>query len=322
LRTLPCSSIYRAFVKGGNGLCCTIRKSTRSVRVDRGAVSPGGRGVRKATTATETVILRKNDSSTQPVFNTERWCDLMGDVLPVATRADTFPRKLGADNSPVRLAARPSSEDARVMSRWVGKRHACEKVSFFKTFSGTQRNKVSQSNDSSLASWSAWSANVVRAEVTREYIVKMGEKRCSHGRAKRNCEDCNPCPHGKVKHACVACKPCPHGKLKHNCADCTGCPHGKRKDSCAVCNPCPHGKRKSHCLQCTPCPHGKLKGNCFQCTPCPHGKLKSRCKVHRLPPREAEKPLRCVHPLPSRQAEGQLHGVQLLPSWQGENRLR
>ena len=169
--------------------------------MDRGAVSPGGRGVRKATTATETVILRKNDSSTQPVFNTERWCDLMGDVLPVATRADTFPRKLGADNSPVRLAARPSSEDARVMSRWVGKRHACEKVYFFKTFSGTQRNKVSQSNDSSLASWSAWSANVVRAEVTREYIVKMGEKLCSHGRAKRNCEDCNPCPHGKVKHA-------------------------------------------------------------------------------------------------------------------------
>ena len=34
----------------------------------------------------------------------------------------------------------------------------------------------------------------------------MGDKRCSHGRVKFRCADCNPCPHGKVKHKFAACK--------------------------------------------------------------------------------------------------------------------
>jgi hypothetical protein len=36
----------------------------------------------------------------------------------------------------------------------------------------------------------------------------MGEsvrKRCSHGKLKKNCADCNPCPHGKVKYDCADC---------------------------------------------------------------------------------------------------------------------
>ena len=33
----------------------------------------------------------------------------------------------------------------------------------------------------------------------------MARKRCSHGKLKRNCADCNPCPHGKVKGSCVDC---------------------------------------------------------------------------------------------------------------------
>ena len=64
-----------------------------------------------------------------------------------------------------------------------------------------------------------------------------GQKRCSHGKRKDQCKECNPCPHGHVKQNCAACNPCPHGKLKGHCADC---------------NPCPHGKVKSHCKDCTP----------------------------------------------------------------------
>ena len=45
-------------------------------------------------------------------------------------------------------------------------------------------------------------------------------KRCSHGRLKHHCADCNPCPHGKLKKHCVGCNPCPHGKNKYKCATC------------------------------------------------------------------------------------------------------
>jgi len=76
--------------------------------------------------------------------------------------------------------------------------------------------------------------------------MMAGHKRCSHGRRKYRCADCNPCPHGKLKHKCANCNPCPHGKLKSNCADCNPCPHGKLKYNCADCNPCPHGKRGLH----------------------------------------------------------------------------
>ena len=76
-------------------------------------------------------------------------------------------------------------------------------------------------------------------------------KRCSHGRHKHQCVDCNPCPHGKTKYHCVQCSPCPHGRLKYNCAACSPCPHGKLKGSCAICSPCPHGKRKDNCTKST-----------------------------------------------------------------------
>ena len=109
-------------------------------------------------------------------------------------------------------------------------------------------------------------------------LCVMGrKKRCSHGKRKDNCVDCNGCPHGKHKRLCADCKGCPHGKLKYNCAACKGCPHGKRKDSCAACNPCPHGKLKRNCVDCNPCPHGKMKRSCVDCNPCPHGKLKRFC---------------------------------------------
>ena len=48
----------------------------------------------------------------------------------------------------------------------------------------------------------------------------MGGKRCSHGKVKSNCAECNPCPHGKLKDKCAECNPCPHGKVKSNCALC------------------------------------------------------------------------------------------------------
>ena len=36
--------------------------------------------------------------------------------------------------------------------------------------------------------------------------MMAGHKRCSHGRRKSSCADCNPCPHGKLKYNCAACK--------------------------------------------------------------------------------------------------------------------
>ena len=100
---------------------------------------------------------------------------------------------------------------------------------------------------------------------------------CSHGKLKRICAACNLCAHGKRKHDCTVCNPCSHGKVKRKCAECTPCPHGKLKSSCTECKPCPHGKLKSSCAECTPCRHGKLKHGCVVCTPCPHGKLKHNC---------------------------------------------
>ena len=84
----------------------------------------------------------------------------------------------------------------------------------------------------------------------RERRVSSILKRCSHGRRKGACAECDPCPHGKVKSSCVACTPCPHGKVKGNCAACNPCPHGKRKYDCVACNPCPHGKLKNKCAAC------------------------------------------------------------------------
>ena len=94
--------------------------------------------------------------------------------------------------------------------------------------------------------------------------TRWEEKRCSHGKEKSNCAECNPCPHGKVK---------------SRCAECNGCPHGKLKDSCSECNPCPHGKLKSNCAECTPAltaAETQLRG------------------VQPLPSRQAEKELREV----------------------------
>ena len=111
----------------------------------------------------------------------------------------------------------------------------------------------------------------------RARAMSQKRKRCSHGRRKSDCVDCNPCPHGKLKRRCVDCTPCPHSKLKESCADCSGCPHSKQKHNCAACKACPHGKRKDICADCNPCPHGKLKSRCVDCTPCPHSKLKRDC---------------------------------------------
>jgi hypothetical protein len=83
-----------------------------------------------------------------------------------------------------------------------------------------------------------------------DVLCVMGRKRCSHGKVKQRCADCNPCPHGKVKHDCADCNPCPHSKLKRFCAACNPCPHGKLKRFCVDCNPCPHGKNKYRCATC------------------------------------------------------------------------
>ena len=105
----------------------------------------------------------------------------------------------------------------------------------------------------------------------------MWKKRCSHGKQKAGCVQCNPCSHGKLKRICAACNLCAHGKRKHDCTVCNPCSHGKVKRRCAACNPCPHGMLKSKCAACTPCPHGKRKSSCAECNPCPHGKRKYDC---------------------------------------------
>ena len=37
---------------------------------------------------------------------------------------------------------------------------------------------------------------------------EMDMKRCSNGRQKRQCVECNPCPHGELKRFCAQCNPC------------------------------------------------------------------------------------------------------------------
>ena len=96
-----------------------------------------------------------------------------------------------------------------------------------------------------------------RRAANNDRPVVMGMKRCSHGKRKDRCKECNPCPHGKVKERCAECNPCPHGKLKANCAACTPrkrCPNGKQKGSCVACKPCPHGKLSRAARSVTPAP--------------------------------------------------------------------
>ena len=68
-----------------------------------------------------------------------------------------------------------------------------------------------------------------------DVLCVMGHKRCSHGKRKDNCADCNPCPHGKRKGSCANCNPCPHGKVKKRCPACKAARAGQ---------PAPPRKRK------------------------------------------------------------------------------
>ena len=74
-----------------------------------------------------------------------------------------------------------------------------------------------------------------RAGTRRTRRMRIQRKRCSHGKLKHSCADCNPCPHGKVKYSCADCNPCPHGKRKTHCKVCNGCEHGKLKYKCVAC---------------------------------------------------------------------------------------
>jgi hypothetical protein len=127
-------------------------------------------------------------------------------------------------------------------------------------FLGTKR----QSNDSTLRFSARGAQTCARGGVVSRTCV-MGEKRCSHGRVKRQCALCTPCHHGRRKSCCAECTPCPHGKVKQNCLVCNSCPHGRVKSKCAECTPCPHGKLKYRCTACNPRPHGKRKGDCAAC---------------------------------------------------------
>ena len=166
-----------------------------------------------------------------------------------------------------------------------------------------EREKIPQS----YAPLFAWTTHSWRA-ARDDWPGVMGMKRCSHGRQKHQCMDCNPCSHGKTKYKCVQCSPCPHGKLKGSCVDCSACPHGALKRNCAQCNPCPHGKLKRWLRGVHPLPSRE-------------GEKQLRA-VQPLPPWEAERQLHGVHPLPSRQGEKQLLGVQPLPPWEAERQLR
>ena len=99
-------------------------------------------------------------------------------------------------------------------------------------------------------------------EMVKQLTANDGTARCSHGKLKNNCAECNPCPYGRLKRNCTLCNPSPRGKEKRKCADSSPCPHRRLKGSCTVCKPFPHCKLKKNCAKCTPCPHGRLKRGC------------------------------------------------------------
>jgi hypothetical protein len=53
-----------------------------------------------------------------------------------------------------------------------------------------------------------------------EKAHNMADKRCSHGRVRTQCMECDTCPHGRRRNMCALCNPCPHGKLRNKCGDC------------------------------------------------------------------------------------------------------
>ena len=56
----------------------------------------------------------------------------------------------------------------------------------------------------------------------------MSEKRCIHGRRKRQCRNCggsSTCPHASQKLHCLVCRPdraCDHGRIAKDCKECGG----------------------------------------------------------------------------------------------------
>jgi hypothetical protein len=123
-----------------------------------------------------------------------------------------------------------------------------------------------------------------------------GSAFCEHGKRKEYCKECGGsafCEHGKQKYYCKKCGGsafCEHGKQKRYCKECDGsafCEHGNRKQRCKECDGselCEHGKHKYYCKECGGsafCEHGKQKRYCIECDGselCEHGKQKYYCK--------------------------------------------
>lgn len=158
--------------------------------------------------------------------------------------------------------------------------------------------------------------NTLEDDKKEEELVKKTytEKKCSHGKRKRYCKDCNGssfCIHQRIKYGCIECKSvsiCEHNRVRSKCKDCGGsryCIHKKIKSMCIECGGselCECGKRRSRCIKCggselcchlrrkstckdckggSVCQHNYIRTTCIDCNGsqiCFHGKIKTRCK--------------------------------------------
>ena len=97
---------------------------------------------------------------------------------------------------------------------------------------------------------------------TRCTHVKMGYKKCEHGRVRSVCKECGGgsiCEHGRRRYTCKECgggSICEHGRHRSQCKDCGGsgiCEHGRVRHCCKECGGsgiCEHGRVRSICKEC------------------------------------------------------------------------
>ena len=93
--------------------------------------------------------------------------------------------------------------------------------------------------------------------------VRRPEKKCAHGRLRRQCRECG------------GASICEHGRQRSCCRDCGGasiCEHGRQRNHCRDCGGasiCEHGRQRNHCCDCggaSVCGHGRLRRRCRDCT--------------------------------------------------------
>ena len=105
-------------------------------------------------------------------------------------------------------------------------------------------------------------AELIEALGINETQSIFDPRKCSHGRIKYSCRDCQGsqiCPHDRRKTRCKECNGgsfCEHKRARYLCKDCNGkgiCIHGRQRWFCKLCGGsqiCEHNRQKSQCKAC------------------------------------------------------------------------